>query len=125
MNKIKEFISKVGIARFIIGLFLLSLFIAAPAAGISIKSSLENVIARFGMFAILVLSLIPMIEAGCGLNFGIPIGIVAGILGAVISLEFNIGGFAGIFLAMAIDRKSTRLNSSHQIISYAVFCLKK
>ena len=30
---------------------------------------------------------------------------------------FNIPGIA--------DRKSTRLNSSHQIISYAVFCLKK
>src|SRR5438552_12847840 len=31
-------------------------------------------------------------------------------------------------LAQAVkkrDRKSTRLNSSHQIISYAVFCLKK
>src|SRR5438552_12173932 len=27
--------------------------------------------------------------------------------------------------AEARDRKSTRLNSSHQIISYAVFCLKK
>src|SRR5258708_1059485 len=27
--------------------------------------------------------------------------------------------------ALAADRKSTRLNSSHQIISYAVFCLKK
>src|SRR5438552_8952774 len=27
--------------------------------------------------------------------------------------------------ARASDRKSTRLNSSHQIISYAVFCLKK
>src|SRR5258708_25867272 len=26
---------------------------------------------------------------------------------------------------MLLDRKSTRLNSSHQIISYAVFCLKK
>src|SRR5258708_26830166 len=26
---------------------------------------------------------------------------------------------------MLPDRKSTRLNSSHQIISYAVFCLKK
>src|SRR5574341_2126663 len=25
----------------------------------------------------------------------------------------------------APDRKSTRLNSSHQLISYAVFCLKK
>src|SRR5258708_3138363 len=28
-------------------------------------------------------------------------------------------------LALERDRKSTRLNSSHQIISYAVFCLKK
>src|SRR5258708_4153795 len=28
-------------------------------------------------------------------------------------------------LAAQADRKSTRLNSSHQIISYAVFCLKK
>src|SRR5258708_29709962 len=27
--------------------------------------------------------------------------------------------------ARVVDRKSTRLNSSHQIISYAVFCLKK
>src|SRR5258708_21696933 len=27
--------------------------------------------------------------------------------------------------SVPIDRKSTRLNSSHQIISYAVFCLKK
>src|SRR5256885_12910563 len=26
---------------------------------------------------------------------------------------------------MKIDRKSTRLNSSHLVISYAVFCLKK
>src|SRR5258708_22306362 len=28
-------------------------------------------------------------------------------------------------LEVLTDRKSTRLNSSHQIISYAVFCLKK
>src|SRR5256885_11218642 len=27
--------------------------------------------------------------------------------------------------ALAADRKSTRLNSSHLVISYAVFCLKK
>src|SRR5207244_12121679 len=39
-------------------------------------------------------------------------------------------GAAGLGLGMILlivggDRKSTRLNSSHQIISYAVFCLKK
>src|SRR5256886_3656780 len=28
-------------------------------------------------------------------------------------------------ISIAIDRKSTRLNSSHSQISYAVFCLKK
>src|SRR5260221_9926143 len=27
--------------------------------------------------------------------------------------------------AICLDRKSTRLNSSHTVISYAVFCLKK
>src|SRR5258708_26720808 len=32
---------------------------------------------------------------------------------------------SAIFVSTRIDRKSTRLNSSHQIISYAVFCLKK
>src|SRR5438445_7856344 len=31
----------------------------------------------------------------------------------------------GAPVAGAIDRKSTRLNSSHANISYAVFCLKK
>src|SRR5258708_9915174 len=30
-----------------------------------------------------------------------------------------------VSFAPTLDRKSTRLNSSHQIISYAVFCLKK
>src|SRR5258708_21033500 len=35
--------------------------------------------------------------------------------------SFNL--LAGLY--EALDRKSTRLNSSHQIISYAVFCLKK
>src|SRR5258708_19482628 len=34
----------------------------------------------------------------------------------------GLGGFDGLFKT---DRKSTRLNSSHQIISYAVFSLKK
>src|SRR5260221_679102 len=29
------------------------------------------------------------------------------------------------FTAARLDRKSTRLNSSHTVISYAVFCLKK
>src|SRR5258708_18134830 len=37
----------------------------------------------------------------------------------------QIGEAAHALAAQLADRKSTRLNSSHQIISYAVFCLKK
>src|SRR5690625_7077627 len=33
--------------------------------------------------------------------------------------------FSGTIIGIIIDRKSTRLNSSHVAISYAVFCLKK
>src|SRR5205807_3599940 len=35
------------------------------------------------------------------------------------------GGISLIAGAPGLDRKSTRLNSSHLVISYAVFCLKK
>src|SRR5436190_8595828 len=35
------------------------------------------------------------------------------------------GDFEGARRAASRDRKSTRLNSSHTVISYAVFCLKK
>src|SRR5215469_18422630 len=36
------------------------------------------------------------------------------------------GSFTGLRVGLAtVDRKSTRLNSSHVEISYAVFCLKK
>src|SRR5688500_19913479 len=31
----------------------------------------------------------------------------------------------GALVTSVLDRKSTRLNSSHLVISYAVFCLKK
>src|SRR5947207_5811388 len=35
------------------------------------------------------------------------------------------GGLSASTSPVEIDRKSTRLNSSHTVISYAVFCLKK
>src|SRR2546427_10404075 len=41
----------------------------------------------------------------------------------LVALVFRL--FDSYSAASAIDRKSTRLNSSHSQISYAVFCLKK
>src|SRR5256885_5146250 len=44
-------------------------------------------------------------------------------LGYVDALEFCMPG--GLEIRLKGDRKSTRLNSSHLVSSYAVFCLKK
>src|SRR5690625_4740876 len=46
--------------------------------------------------------------------------------GAIVQLEYGLEAFAPTrHLKKEEDRKSTRLNSSHVAISYAVFCLKK
>src|SRR5438034_5429304 len=39
--------------------------------------------------------------------------------------EGHEGVLNGLERTVVVDRKSTRLNSSHTVISYAVFCLKK
>src|SRR5256885_16017033 len=48
---------------------------------------------------------------------------------AIPGLQHLDDGFAALdrreLLGVEADRKSTRLNSSHLVISYAVFCLKK
>src|SRR5258708_22714675 len=44
---------------------------------------------------------------------------------AAVAIAHGYAKVTGKAMAAAVDRKSTRLNSSHQIISYAVFCLKK
>src|SRR5256886_11535136 len=46
------------------------------------------------------------------------------IVGAILEMIVALAGI-GTAVALIIDRKSTRLNSSHSQISYAVFCLKK
>src|SRR3712207_6639392 len=66
-------------------------------------------------------------------GFGVGLAAFAGVLAAPIySVNPNMGAdliivvFAVVVIGgMGSDRKSTRLNSSHANISYAVFCLKK
>src|SRR5258708_17673764 len=48
----------------------------------------------------------------------------AGLLSLHLAAERREHASVGFYFLQQ-DRKSTRLNSSHQIISYAVFCLKK
>src|SRR2546426_4808461 len=43
----------------------------------------------------------------------------------IAAVEYQKGPGGELTTAIRTDRKSTRLNSSHLVISYAVFCLKK
>src|SRR2546429_4507764 len=58
------------------------------------------------------------------------IGKVVQVIGPVLDVEFEAEHLPELYNALEIagkapeDRKSTRLNSSHGYISYAVFCLK-
>jgi len=102
MKRILQFIERVGWPRVIIAIFLLSLFIAAPFVRVRIDASISDTLVRFGMNGVMVLAMVPMIQAGCGLNFGLPLGIIAGLVGAVTSIEMGITGLAGILAAMVI-----------------------
>src|SRR5207244_13198831 len=66
---------------------------------------------------------------GIFLSYGLLLGTVGALLGSATGLSIthwinDVEKFIS-YLTGHEDRKSTRLNSSHQIISYAVFCLKK
>src|SRR3989454_9033437 len=76
-------------------------------------------------FGLLLLSAVParaQSVGGCVANFG---GVIDGFVNPVPPSQINIDGNCTIRNFPASDRKSTRLNSSHLVISYAVFCLKK
>ena len=101
-EKIKDFISGFGLPRLIISAFLLALFILSPLVGADLPMQITNVINRFSWNAVLVLAMVPMVHSGCGLNFGLPLGIVAGLLGGTLSIEFGFTGPMSFLMAVII-----------------------
>src|SRR5258708_23840773 len=80
--------------------------------GAGLSGALFTALAIY-LLTLLLLPIVPLIVA-CGWLYGMPGGLLS-LLAAVASAAS----------AASRDRKSTRLNSSHQIISYSVFCFKK
>ena len=91
-----------GLPRLIITLFLILLLILAPIVGADFPSQITNIIARFSWNGILVLAMVPMVHSGCGLNFGLPLGIISGLLGATISIERGFTGALSFLMAILI-----------------------
>lgn len=101
-DRLKGMAATLGLPRLIIAGFLLLLFIAAPFVGADFWTQISNTINRFSWNAIMVLAMVPMIHSGCGLNFGLPLGIISGLLGATLSIEFGFTGPMSFVMAILI-----------------------
>ena len=102
-TRLNQLVNTYGLPRLIITGFLIFLFIMAPVAGADFPTQITNVLNRFGWNAVLVLAMVPMVHSGCGLNFGIPLGILAGLLGATLSIQFGFTGALSFVMAIVIS----------------------
>lgn len=55
---------------------------------------------KFAMNGLLVLSLIPILNVGMGMNFGLPVGITAGLIGMCIAVNFKFTGLVGLLVSV-------------------------
>ena len=101
-KKVKAALKNFGLPRLIIAGFLLLLLIMAPFVGADLPTQISNIINRFSWNGILVLAMVPMVHSGCGLNFGLPLGIISGLLGATLSIEFGFTGPLSFLAAILI-----------------------
>ncbi|UNC93752.1 ABC transporter permease [Candidatus Contubernalis alkalaceticus] len=73
-------------------------FIDIPVGGL-----ISDSLVRLVMNGVLVLSMVPMLNAGLGINYGLPVGIVAGLLGMSIAVNFNFFGIFGFLGSIIIS----------------------
>ena len=92
MEKIKKALKTTNVPRMIISIFFVLIILTAYAKGINIKSYLGGVLKYWGMWGILVLAMVPSIKCGIGPNFGVSLGIVCGLLGTLLVIEWGVMG---------------------------------
>ena len=98
-RKVKQIAKEFGLPRLIITGFLVLLLVVSPFVGADLPTQISNIINRFSWNGILVLAMVPMVHSGCGLNFGLPLGIISGLLGATLSIELGFTGPLSFFMA--------------------------
>ncbi|WP_198407757.1 ABC transporter permease subunit [Thermotoga profunda] len=102
MNKLFDFLKRMDIPTLIIFIFLIGLFVLAAFTNVSIPSLIGDSLKRIGMNGVLVLAMVPTIRSGIGPNFGLPIGIIGGLISALISMQLGLVGFTGLWFSVLL-----------------------
>jgi simple sugar transport system permease protein len=101
-NRVREFITELGVPRLLIAAFVVTLFGVAFATHMDLQALMTDSLLRVSRNGLLVLALLPAVQGGLGLNFGLPLGIICGLLACVITLNAGLGGWAGLGCATAM-----------------------
>ncbi len=101
-NRIGAWIARVGLPRLIIGVFLIALVAAGIALNLPMDQIVGSMLTRFGMNLLLVLALIPTIQSGSGPNFGLPFGIICGLITATLAIELDLRNFTALAFAVGL-----------------------
>lgn len=82
--------------------FVVLIAAAIPVSKMPLQFLVQEILMRLGRNSFLVLSLLLPIMAGMGLNFGMTLGAMAGQIGLIFAVDWNIVGIPGIVLAAII-----------------------
>ncbi len=96
--------AKRSLGRFFTEYAVVIIFLALTVAsikpsGLSLTYILQEIITRLGRNSFLVLALLLPIYAGMGLNFGMTLGAMAGQVGLIFAINWNIDGVQGLAFA--------------------------
>lgn len=90
--------------QLIVLLCLVAMGVAAPLVGnIPLPGLLGNALVRLVMNGVMVLSLVPMLRSGVGINYGLPVGLCAGLLGMCVAVNYRLAGMAGFGCAVLVS----------------------
>lgn len=91
---------RLGVPQIIIGSFMIVLFLVAGGLDMNISDLISASFTKFVMNGVMVLAMIPMINAGVGMNFGLPVGIVSGLIGMCCAIQLRLTGLTGLLGAI-------------------------
>ena len=97
-DNVKSFLADKLVAEIFLALTIISI----PLSGYSGKFIIDEILTRIARNSFLVFSLVLPIMAGMGINFGMVLGAMAGQIGLIFAMDWNISGLQGLVFAMLV-----------------------
>ena len=101
-NGVLDTLKRIPLTTMLIGGLLVIIMTVGGFAGMSIATEITNILQRFSYWGILVLAMVPSIQSGTGPNFALPIGICAGLLALINTMELGLMGASFIIVSIVM-----------------------